>query len=130
MRTQKGGAIPRLLTQKLSNKLSKIIKTIADKGTPSFEAIGDLETLDKEILHKILQESQISSISTPNPSRDQDEKDHRRFLILKGELIAGNNNPALAKELKRLIIKLMSREILPRREAQNALVELAMLETI
>lgn len=130
LRTQKGGAIPRLLTQKLSSKLSKIIKTIADKGTPSFEAIGELETLDKEILHKILQESQISSISTPNPSRDQDEKDHRRFLILKGELIAGNNNPALAKELKRLIIKLMSREILPRREAQNALVELAMLETI
>lgn len=130
LRTQKGGAIPRLLTQKLSNKLSKIIKTIADKGTPSFEEIGNLETLDKEILHKILQESQISSISTPNPSRDQDEKDHRRFLILKGELIAGNNNPALAKELKRLIIKLMSREILPRREAQNALVELAMLETI
>lgn len=130
LRTPKGGAIPRLLTQKLSNKLCRIIKTIADKGTPSFEAIGDLDTLDKEILHKILQESQISSISTPNPSRDQDEKDHRRFLILKGELIAGNNNPALAKELKRLIIKLMSREILPRREAQNALVELAMLETI
>jgi len=130
LRTQKGGAIPRLLTQKLSGKLSKIIKTIADKGTPSFESIGELETLDKEILHKILSESHISSISTPNPSRDQDEQDHRRFLILKGELIAGNSNPSVAKELKRLILKLMTREILPRREAQNALVELAMLETI
>ena len=130
LRTQKGGAIPRLLTQKLSNKLSKIIKTIADKGTPSFEAIGELESLDKEILHKILQESHISNISTPNPSRDQDEKDHRRFLILKGELVAGNSNPALAKELKRLIIKLMTREILPKREAMNAILELNMLESI
>ena len=130
LRTPKGGAIPRLLTQKLSNKLSKIIKTIADKGTPSFEAIGDLETLDKEILHKILQESQISSISTPNPSRDQDEKDHRRFLILKGELISGNNNKDLIKELKTLIVRLMSKEILPRREAMSALTELALIETI
>ena len=130
LRTQKGGSIPRLLTQKLSSKLSKIIKTIADKGTPSFEAIGDLETLDKEILHKILQESQISSISTPNPNREKDEQDHRRFLILKGELIAGNNNKDLIKELKTLIIRLMSKEILPRREAMNALTELALIETI
>ena len=130
LRTQKGGAIPRLLTQKLSNKLSKIIKTIADKGTPSFEAIGELDTLDKEILHKILQESHISNISTPNPSRDQDETDHRRFLILKGELVSGNSNPALAKELKRLIIKLMTREILPKREAMSAILELNMLESI
>jgi hypothetical protein len=130
LRTQKGGAIPRLLTQKLSSKLSKIIKTIADKGTPSFEEIGNLDTLDKQILHKILQESHISSISTPNPSRDQDEKDHRRFLILKGELISGNNNQNLIKELKTLIIRLLSKEILPRREAMNALTELALIETI
>lgn len=128
LRSPKGGAIPKIPTQKVSNKLSKIIKTIADKGVPSFEMINDLITTDQEVLHKILNESHIQSISTPNPSRDKDDQMYRRFVILRGEIIAGNSNPSLAKELKRLIITLMGKDLLPRREAMSAILELNMLE--
>ena len=128
LRTPKNGVVLKLPTQKISNKLSKIITTITNKGVPSFEAIGELDTNDKEILHKILQECHITNISTPNPSRDKSDDMYRRFIILKGEIVAGNNNPALAKELKRLIIILMGKDLLPKREANQALVELALLE--
>lgn len=128
LRSPKGGAIPKLPTQKVSNKLSKIIKTIADKGVPSFEMINDLITTDQEVLHKILNESHIQSISTPNPSRDKDDQMYRRFVILRGEIVAGNSNPSLAKELKRLIITLMGKDLLPKREAMSAILELNMLE--
>jgi hypothetical protein len=128
LRSPKGGALPKLPSQKVSNKLSKILSIIMEKGVPSFEMINDLITTDKEVLHKILQEAQIQSISTPNPSRDKNDEDFRRFTILRGELIAGNNNSSLAKELKRLIVKLMSKDFLPRREGTAALVELALLE--
>lgn len=128
LRTPKNGVVLKLPTQKISNKLSKIITTVANKGVPSFEAIGELDTSDKEILHKILQECHIQNISTPNPSREKDDDMYRRFIILKGEIVAGNNNPSLAKELKRLIIILMGKDLLPKREANQALVELALLE--
>lgn len=128
LRTPKNGAIPKLPTMKISNKVSKILAIIMDKGVPSFEMINDLITSDKEILHKILNEAHIQNISTPNPSREKDEEAYRRFTILKGEIIAGNTNQNLAKELKRLIIMLMSKDLLPKREATNALVELALLE--
>jgi len=128
LRTPKNGVVLKLPTQKISSKLSKIITTVANKGVPSFEAIGELDTNDKEILHKILQESHIQNISTPNPSRDKDDDMYRRFVILKGEIVAGNSNPALAKELKRLIVILMSKDLLPKREGTAALVELALLE--
>lgn len=128
LRTPKNGVVLKLPTQKISNKLSKIITTIANKGVPSFEAIGELDNNDKEILHKILQECHITNISTPNPSRDKSDDMYRRFVILKGEIVAGNNNPALAKELKRLIIVLMGKDLLPKREGTQALVELALLE--
>lgn len=128
LRTPKNGVVLKLPTQKISNKVSKIIMTVANKGVPSFEAIGELDNNDKEILHKILQECHITNISTPNPSRYKSDDMYRRFVILKGEIVAGNNNPALAKELKRLIIVLMSKDLLPKREGTQALVELALLE--
>jgi hypothetical protein len=128
LRSPKGGALPKLPSQKISNKLSKILSTIMEKGVPSFEMINDLITTDQEVLHKILQEAQIQSISTPNPARDKNDEDFRRFTILRGEIVAGNNNPSLVKELKRLIVKLMSRDILPKREAQNAILELTLIE--
>ena len=127
-RSPKGGAVLKLPTQKVSDKLNKILKTVMDKGVPNFEAIGELDEIDKGILHKILSECHITNISTPNPSRDKDEQMYRRFIILRGEIIAGNSNPALAKELKRLIIGLMSKELLPKKEAINALTELTLLE--
>lgn len=128
LRTPKNGVVLKLPTQKISNKLSKIITTVANKGVPSFEAIGELDNNDKEILHKILQECHITNISTPNPSRDKSDDMYRRFVILRGEICSGNNNPSLAKELKRLIIVLMGKDLLPKREGTQALVELALLE--
>jgi len=128
LRTPKNGVVLKLPTQKISNKVSKIILTVANKGVPSFEAIGELDNNDKEILHKILQECHITNISTPNPSRDKSDDMYRRFVILKGEIVAGNDNKELIKELKRLIIILMGKDLLPKREGTQALVELAMLE--
>jgi hypothetical protein len=87
-----------------------------------------LITTDQEVLHKILNESHIQSISTPNPSRDKDDQMYRRFVILRGEIVAGNSNPSLAKELKRLIITLMGKDLLPRSQAMSAILELNMLE--
>ena len=130
IRSQSGAVVPKLPTQKVSKKICDILKVILSNSVPSYEAINDLEDTDKDLLHKILKEAHIHHISTPSPNISKQEEDLRRFIILKGQMMAGQNSPIAIKELKRLIIKMMSQDILPKREAHQALLELAHLETI
>lgn len=130
VRTPSGSAVPKIPTQKISQKLSTILKTVLVNSIPSYEMINDLFDNEKDLLYKVLKESHINHISTPSPNISKQEEDCRRYVILKGQILGGQNSPIAIKELKRLIVKLMSQDILPRREASQALLELAHLETI
>jgi len=130
VRSASGAVVPKLATQKISKNICDILKVILSNSVPTYESINALVDTDKDILHKILKEAHIHHISTPSPNISKQEADYRRFTVLKGELMAGQNSPIAIKELKRLIIKLMSQDLLPKREATQALVELAMMESI
>jgi len=130
IRSPSGSAIPKIPTQKISQKLSNVLKTVLVNSIPSYEMINDLFDTEKDLLYKVLKESHINHISTPSPNISKQEEDCRRYVILKGQILGGQNSPIAIKELKRLIVKLMSQDILPRREASQALLELAHLETI
>lgn len=130
VRSQSGAVVPKLPTQKISKKICDILKVVLSNSVPAYEAINDLVDTDKDLLHKILKEAHIHHISTPSPNISKQEEDFRRFTILKGEILAGQNSPIAIKELKRLIIRLMSADLLPSRQGQQALFELANLEIV
>ena len=130
IRSQSGAVVPKLPTQKISKKICDILKVVLSNSVPAYEAINDLVDTDKDLLHKILKEAHIHHISTPSPNISKQEEDFRRFTILKGEILAGQNSPIAIKELKRLIIRLMSADLLPSRQGQQALFELANLEIV
>ena len=130
VRSASGAVVPKVPTQKISKNICDILKVILSNSVPTYESINALVDTDKDILHKILKEAHIHHISTPSPNISKQEADYRRFTVLKGELMAGQNSPIAIKELKRLIIKLMSQDLLPKREATQALVELAMMESV
>lgn len=127
MRTAKGGIILKFPTEAISRELSNILKCVSQNGTPSIDDINALSTLDKNILHKIVKESHIN-LPVPDLKMDKNETEYRRFLLLKGEVLAGNNNPTAIKELKRIIIKLTAEGRLPRAQTNMVLHELAMLD--
>jgi hypothetical protein len=130
VRSQSGAVVPKLPTQKVSKKICDILKVVLSNSVPAYEAINALVDTDKDLLHKILKEAHIHHISTPSPNISKQEEDFRRFTILKGEILAGQNSPIAIKELKRLIIRLMSADLLPSRQGQQALFELANLEIV
>lgn len=127
MRTAKGGIILKFPTEAISRELSNMLKCVSQNGTPSIDDINALSTLDKNILHKIVKESHIN-LPVPDLKMDKNETEYRRFLLLKGEVLAGNNNPTAIKELKRIIIKLTAEGRLPRAQTNMVLHELAMLD--
>ena len=127
LRTPRGGAISKLPTERISENLSKIVSTISKGNIPSFEDMSGLGESEKRHIHNIVNHSHISHISVPKPDLSKDEQDLHRFQVLKGECIAGNSSQAVVKELKHLIVRLLSAGKLPKRQASECLVELASL---
>ena len=127
VRTPKGGAIAKLPTERISDSLVKIVQTISQGNIPSFDDMSNLTESEKKHIHNIVSHSYIENISVPTPDLSKDEQDLHRFQVLKGEINSGNTSKEAIKELKHLIIRLLSAGKLPKRQASEALVELASL---
>ena len=55
------------------------------------------------------------------------EKEKHQFDVMKGEIIAGNDNEKLVKDFKRLLLKLMSKHKINKKEGHDILMELVIL---
>lgn len=122
-RQPSGNTVQQLPTEKISSKLSKVIRTMVGKGIPSYEDIGELTREEKNKLHHICRVCQINSPAVPKMKGEGEQEDDR-FEILRGEIIAGNDNPKIAKEFKVMLMKLMNDGRIPRRQANEILTEL------
>lgn len=127
MKTPKGGNIKELPSQKISMGLVKVLKSIGKGALPSYDEIKGLGEPDKETLHKVITHSRLNDkVSVPTPqSKTEEEKIADRFDILRGEIVAGNDNKQLVKEFKVLLMKLLSAGRVPRKEAHDILTDLA-----
>ena len=47
-----------------------------------------------------------------------------RFEILRGQLVAGNDNRELIKEFKKLILDMSDKQLLPRRQVSEILIDI------
>ena len=128
MRTKKGGAIVNIPTQKVSPKLAKVLHVISGGGVPQFESVMDLAEGDKALLHKIARTSKVSDhLSVPNPNKTKMEEEDNRFNILRGEVAIGNDNPAVIKEFKVLLLKFMREGRVPIGQGKEIMEELLLL---
>jgi sulfate adenylyltransferase subunit 1 (EFTu-like GTPase family) len=127
MKTPKGGVVKEIPSQKISMGLVRVLKTIGKGSLPSFDEIKGLAEGDKETLHKVITHSRLNDkVSVPTPqSKTDEEKLADRFDILRGEIVAGNDNKALVKEFKVLLMKLLNAGRVPRKEAHDILTDLA-----
>jgi hypothetical protein len=124
IKTMKGGAIANLPTVKISSPLSGLMQQMIDGHMPTFDDIHNLSIDDKQQLHHITKKCDID-VSVPNPDKDKLSQEMNRFDILKGEILAGNDNKEMVKEFKVMILRFMNSGRLPRRQGQEILTDLA-----
>lgn len=125
-RQPSGNTIGSLPTEKVSKQLAGVIKTLVGKGLPSYEDIGKLSKEDKIKLSHICRTCKIDSPAVPK-MKGEGEQEEDRFNILRGEIIAGNDSPKIAKEFKVMLMKFMNEGRIPRRQANEILQELLAL---
>jgi hypothetical protein len=110
---------------RISTKLSKIVKKLIKQITPDFEEIQDLTEEDKETLHRLLKITKLSGSGIAlDPITGKDKKELEQFDILKGQILAGNNNPKLIKEFKQKLLGYMEAGRIPKRQCVEILQEL------
>lgn len=106
-------------SKKVSNKLKNIITTISGGGIPKHNDIASLDDDEKEYLNKLVTSSKIDRLDIPAPSKDNREKLQHEFEVMKGQILAGNDNKDLVKNFKLLIRKLSKLKLLPKNDVED-----------
>jgi len=99
---------------------------LVGRGVPSYEDIAELTKEDKDKMRHICKTCKVDSPAIPK-MKGEGQQEEDRFNILRGEIIAGNDNVKIAKEFKVILMKFMNEGRIPRRQANEILQELLAL---
>jgi hypothetical protein len=125
VKREKGSGISGIKSVRVSKKLGNVFRKIVGNGFPSFEELQNLDSEEKDYLYKVVKASDLlEKLNIPTPSKDEEEKDIHQFELMKGQILAGNNNNELIKKFKTLLIKLMQRGSIPKSQAKDILLDL------
>ena len=99
-----------------------------DGRQPTFDMLSKLGAEDKSFVKRLTKCADIfQQVGSGLPSNPSDDEDVKEFEIQRGEILAGNNSNVLLRNFKLQIIKLMNRDLLPRSQGKELLMELALL---
>jgi hypothetical protein len=121
----RGGCLKDFPSTRISRRLGCVIRNIVGGGVPTFNDLDELDDTERAYLHKLAKESNIlERLSIPAPKKSEVDKELNDFEIMKGEIIAGNDNKELIKKFKMLILKLSNKNIIPKPQVRELLFDL------
>lgn len=114
-----GVQILKIKQKKVSDDFKKLIMKYIEDGLFDKTLFNSLDGDETDFMIKL---ARFSNLNLPiqNMSEKEDQ-DIRRFQILQGEIVAGNNSPTVLNELKRLLLKLSNDKIISKQERDNVL---------
>ena len=128
LRSKKGNPILGLKSIQMSPNIKTIVEKLLSNTEIPYNDVDKLNEVEREVLANIAQKSGIDDrLKIPTPQLTREQADINRFYVLQGELGAGNDAKELIKELKLLIIKLMSNGNISKPEGSSVMYELLLL---
>lgn len=123
-----GSTIPTLPSQRVSRNFGNVMRKVVGGGLPTYDELSNLTDEERVYLHKVAKETRIDDkLSIPTPKKDEDERDINQFEILKGQILSGNDNIELVKKFKTIILKLSRKDLIPKAQVKDLLLDLATL---
>lgn len=128
IKRQKGSIIKELPSQRVTRKLGGVLRKIVGGGIPTFDELNDLDDDEKLYLSKVANETQIGGkLSIPTPKKTSEEQDINQFEILRGQIFAGNDSNEVVKQFKSIILKLSNKNLIPKAQVRDLLLDMAAL---
>jgi len=123
-----GANVPEIPTRRVSKNVGNILKGIVGGKLPLFEDIEPLANDEREYLHNVVKRAKLNNqVRIPLPKKEEAQAEMDRWELLKGQILAGNDNRELVREFKVLLLKYTKEGRIPRREANEVLTDLLSL---
>jgi len=128
VRKGKSAHITCLKVQRVSPNLNDIIHKVVGGGMPTYGQLSKLNDEEREYLYKLGKHSDLlDKIGVEAPTKAEDDADVNRFEIMKGEIMSGNDSREMVADFKKLIVKMISKRLLPPGQAKSLLLELTQI---
>ena len=117
----------------ISSDFSTLLYEIIDTKKFNTNEYDKLDDNEKELFDRLITFAKISRNDIENMSKHrkitdkQRDIDIKRFNILKGEIVAGNDNPNIIKEMKALLIKLHNEKVISKADFNKIMQNLVYL---
>ena len=128
IRTPCGACLNDIRSERVSPNILSVVRTILGGGNPTFEDIEKMNDDERNYIHRLASRAELTDrLSIPAPDKKKDDQDINQFEIMKGQIMAGNDSHKLHKDFKLLVMKLMDKKLLPKRQATDILFKMATL---
>ena len=120
------GAVPSFKPTAISDIFRDFIIDLLDTGKPNTRVYNQISDEERKHFQKLASAAGVfKGMGLPVTVIDDEEKDVRRWEILRGQVTAGNNNAKLLEELRKLTVRLMNVDRIKRKAGLDILVELS-----
>jgi hypothetical protein len=120
------GQIPKFKPMAVSDIFRDFILELLDNGKPNARVYTQIPTDERKFFEEMSIGAGVwNGLGLKRTTTSNDEEENKRFELLKGEYMAGNNNPKVMSDLRRLIVKMMNDGRIRKNQGVDLLMELS-----
>ena len=120
------GRIPQFKPIPISDVFKDYLIDVMETGKHNNRHYESIPVEERKIWEKIINGAGLAEqLKIKKTKSNEDETEMERFEMLKGQYIAGNNNPNVVRELRRFVVKFLGDGRLKRNQALDLLLELS-----
>ena len=122
MRSNNNNQIHNLKSQNITKNIRDILLKLNKNEIINFSDVDKLDTYEKDQLYMIGKQLHITQLfDIPSTLKSQEDKLKDEFILLRGSLIAGNNNPDLLRKFKIVLLKMKNKKLISLQEYNEVL---------
>lgn len=120
------GGVPKFKPFPVSDIFRDFMLDVLDGKRPSERVYLQIDPKERKAFEDIAIGAGVwNGLGLKRTTTNEDEEDRKRFEVLKGIYIAGNNSPQVSQELRRLVVKFINEGKMKRQQGLNLLMELS-----
>jgi hypothetical protein len=122
MRSNNNYQIHNLKTQNITKHIRDILLKLHKEEPIKFHDVDKLTTEEKDQLFMIGKKLHVTQLfDIPSTLKSQEDKIRDEFQLLRGSLLAGNNNPDLLRKFKIVLLKMKNNKLISLQEYNEVL---------
>lgn len=120
------GQIPKFKPIAVSDIFRDFLIDLVENGKPNARVYTQISPQERKFFEEMSMGAGVwTGLGLKRTTTSTDEEEAKRFELLKGEYMAGNNNPKVISELRRLIVKMMNDGRIRKSQGVDLLMELS-----